>query len=258
MGEIPRMKLYALIPVYNSRETIYDCLVSVARVVDKIVICEGRWIGFEGKSVVSDDGTDQEIERFLANPPTVAIEWQKANVEVHQFEARNSLLDQVPVGDWFLMIDSDEFIIKIPENLREILENTKETVNGYRTGQRDETQVAAKPLCVARLLRKTNRLHYTTNHRYLEDDNGNFDTIHCPELPELVIMHKGKDKASRPAMQNYKMWRNKWELQQKYNKWLFEWEKGNSTEEMQDELLEMNKKSIRYTGKYKGRGKEKR
>jgi hypothetical protein len=224
------VKLHALICVYNAHETIWDCLESLIDVVDRIVILDGRWIGFEGESVVSNDGTSIEIEEFIAmckQQTEVDIEYFTASTEHHQYEARTFLLDQVPVGDWFFMIDSDEIIIKIPQNLRVILEDTKENVNGYRTGQIDETGVAPKPFPHARLLRKTEGLRYTTNHRYLEDIRGPFDTIHCPALPELVIMHKGKDKASRAAMQDYKKWRNKWEASQNYRSWLYDWEQNH-------------------------------
>jgi PAS domain-containing protein len=212
------MKIHAIISVYNAYETIWECLESLIDIVDRIVILDGRWIGFEGESLTSNDGTSLEIEEFMVmckQQAEVDIDYFVATKENHQYEARNFLLDQVPVGDWFLIIDSDEKIIDFPQNLREILDYAKESGNknnGFRCGGLDETQESGpRPYDIPKLLQKTKGMKYTSNHRYLYDDNGAIDLGHTPPLVKLVIYHQGCKKAMRPVMEKYKSWLFQWE-----------------------------------------------
>lgn len=215
LSEEAILKIHALIAVYNAYETIWKCLESLIDVVDRIVILDGRWTGFEGESLTSNDGTSLEIEDFIVmckQQAEVDIEYFMATEENHQYEARNILLDQVPEGDWFIIIDSDEDVINFSDNFREFLETSKEIA--YRCNQKDETQTNAKPYVHPRLLKKIQGMHYGSNHRYLLDINNEIIPLgNSPTFLKLCFFHNGQNKSMRETMTKYKSWLREWEIQ---------------------------------------------
>lgn len=206
-------KLHALVCVWNSEETIFSCLTALADFVDRIVILEGRWIGYEGTTIRSTDNTENEILRFIFGRPLderkLQIRYIVATRELHQYESRNELLNEVPIGDYLMIIDSDEIVVSYPSNLRESLSTG---AKGFRMIYNEGGNGNFRPLDLPRILRKTEGLHWTHNHRYLDDNNGPL-VIRPQEYPVLNIKieHCGEHKAMRPASERYKDWLLKFE-----------------------------------------------
>jgi len=201
------MNLIALIHVYNGDETILFTLESLLGKVDKVIILDGRWIGVECNSLHSTDKTYDVVKTFMKDHPILPIIYLYATKPMHQVESRQYLLDQVPNGDWVLMIDSDEIVINWIDNLKEkILKTTKEkyfVVHGKYHRVR---------LGTVRLMCKSKGLFYERNHRWMSDKNGKILLGNLERLPIQIRQHSLRvTKKMREPMK-------------KYEKWLWDWE----------------------------------
>lgn len=208
MGEIP-IKIHAVILVFNSADTILDCLKSIDGKVDEILCFDGRWKGFDYPSDHSTDETQKIILKFSMSSKSQV--YYVALPVMHQHEARTEAINQVINGDWIISLDSDEVFIKIPENIKEILTNTNE--KGYRIcGNGRECSYATHP--TFRLVKKTEGMHWSTDHRRVFDKDGELDLLHFPPLLGMVFNHHPLtgNKKMRSCMEQYKVWLRKWEI----------------------------------------------
>lgn len=206
------MKLHALICAYNCADVIFECLESLVNVVDNILILDGKWIGYEGM-LTSTDGTQDEIFRFMSAHPETPIGYDFAKKEMHQYEARQMLINQVPEDDWFVVIDTDEVVTNYPPMLKETLDIfTIIGAKGVKVAYAESPEIEPQLGDLPRFFRKTKGLHYTKNHRYLEDDEGPLNYSKMPYTREFKIIHMGKDKEMRPSADKYKHWLAEWEL----------------------------------------------
>jgi PAS domain-containing protein len=208
------VKLWGLVPVWNNEETIYKCLEALSHFVDVIVILEGKWIGYQG-SLRSTDKTMDEIWRFIFSqsiPTPCQLKLIVSIKELHQYEARNLLISEIPEGDWIIMIDSDEIVTRVSPNFRQILANT--TAKGIRVSSAESPNQTPHIMDMARVFRKTKDLHYTFNHRYLDDSDGPITYGNMPTCPEFVYVHHGEHKTMRQAAEEYKHWLLKWETEE--------------------------------------------
>ncbi len=214
------MKLHALVAAYNCQETIYDCLRALSTFCDRIVILEGKWVGYPYEGLESTDGTRREIERFIFDLPyntTLDFKYMIADREYHQFEARTILVNEVPVGDWFIIMDSDEIVTCHPRDTHYTLDSfLKEGAKGlsaYGFDENDRLQGQGRRIDLPRLFIKTKGMHYSKNHRYLDDSNGPiiYNPKDFPECPSIIILHKGNHKAMRAMSEQYKEWLCSWE-----------------------------------------------
>jgi len=204
------MRIVANICVYNAVDVIGRCLKSLDGIVDRILILDCKWIGFPSSLAYSVDGTLSVIKRFRETSKSEVI-IVTSLTPMHQYEARNYLFNLVHKNDWILVIDSDETIIKVPENLREILSTTKE--RGFRIFS--STKKGNRyPLPTLKLVKKTKGLSYEENHRYIKDKKGR---IHVGDFPtiDIEIKHFPK-KAMREKMNEYEDWLLKWENRNAY------------------------------------------
>lgn len=204
------MRLVANICIYNGVDVIERCLRSLDGVVDRILILDCKWVGFPAEEPNSTDGTLDIIRWFRETSKSETILITSPTL-MHQYEARNFLLNLVHRDDWILIIDSDETIVKIPENLRGILSSTKE--RGFRIFARTK-EGNRYPLPVVKLIKKTNGLCYEKNHRYVKDKKGLIYVGKFPTL-DVEINHHPK-KAMREKMDKYEDWLVKWENQNVY------------------------------------------
>lgn len=202
--------LHALICVYNASETITECIEALSKFVDHIIIFDGLWLGFEGKSINSNDGTLEKIIKWVSLHPTFNMTYMQATKLLHQYEIRTILLNEVPEGDWFLIVDSDE-IYEAPDDLSKTLYFSSD--RGYRVFHYDvlHPRGYAKALDQPRIFRKTKGMKYSSNHRFLEDDNGTIFYGDIPVLLNVIFCHNGNNKAMRPFMEQYKRWLFKFE-----------------------------------------------
>lgn len=204
------MRIHGYMLVYNAVETVEKALNSLLGKVDDIYILDNRWIGVEGKDNISDDGTIEKIVSWaLKHPQTPVHYFLYSYSQLHQIEARNKLLSKIPDGDWVFILDSDEEITKWIPNLKDILE--KATVKGFR--------ICGKgmfPIPTFRLFKKANGIHYTKNHRFMDDNDGAVFTQEFPIL-KIQVLHQpeSETKKMRPIMEKYKDWLVEWEAKHK-------------------------------------------
>jgi hypothetical protein len=214
------LKLHALVAVYNCQETIYDCLKALSTFCNRIVILEGKWVGYPYEGLHSTDNTRREIERFMFDLPfntTLDFKYLIADREYHQYEARNILINEVPIGDWFITVDSDEIMVCHPRDTQWLLNSfAKEGVKGlciYGYDEIDRVQGQGRRLDLPRMHIKTKDMHWSENHRYLDDENGPivYNRKDYPEAPSFIMLRKGGHKVQRPVSEEYKNWLYQWE-----------------------------------------------
>ncbi len=173
------MKLHALINIYNDRTFLAACLESIREVVDQVIVADGAYeLYFQRyKEFVPDaqpfstDGSLQIIENFRDLPKTLYLHppggretsWQNQAVK------RTVLVDAVPIGDWFIIIDADEMVMG---DFQESMERTYESgcivanCPIYNPGTHVERLVARWH---PRVFQKTEGMHYRGTHWHLRD-----------------------------------------------------------------------------------------
>jgi hypothetical protein len=126
---------------------------------------------------------------------------------------RSAMLGHVADGDWILNIDADEFVLRWDDNVKEILGTTPE--RGYRLCMKVPRSYAAYP--TLRLIKKTQGLRFTSDHRLIIDDNGSIDILRFPLLMNIILDHHelAEKKRMRPYMDKYKDWLIEWEEKQR-------------------------------------------
>lgn len=205
------MIIHALIPVHNSADCIIPCLESLVGKVDNIIILDNRWIGFgdDKPESKSTDGTETKILEFmrkeLPHPPITYIYLPDRK---HQFEARTYLINQVPDGDWFLNIDSDEEIIYWHPHLKTFLELIPNNFIGFRILWKLEKNILPR----AGICRKISGLKWSRNHRLLELEGRQIDPLTFQVIP-IRIDHQSiyNTKKSRVNMEKYEFWLHEYE-----------------------------------------------
>lgn len=99
--------IIALMNIYNEAETIQRSIDSIKGLVDKIIVCDGRYPDFPGPSPVSDDGTLDIIKKYKDIDIKVIV----CNTPTPQYLKRSLLLDYLEDGDWAFIMDGDEELV---------------------------------------------------------------------------------------------------------------------------------------------------
>jgi len=110
------MKLHALINLYNDRTFLAETLESLVDFVDRIIVADGAYAFYYKyfkpfnlwAQPWSTDGSLEIIEGFRDKPDTVILRQLEGDCWVNQAVKRTALVDAVPDGDWFIIIDADE------------------------------------------------------------------------------------------------------------------------------------------------------
>lgn len=114
------MKVHALINLYEDRTFLAACLESIKESVDQVIVADGAYeLYFERYRVFvpdakpySSDGSLEILKNFRGLPPLRILN-APGGVDTcwkNQAIKRTALIDAVPVGDWFIIIDADEMI----------------------------------------------------------------------------------------------------------------------------------------------------
>jgi glycosyltransferase involved in cell wall biosynthesis len=173
------MRLHALLNIYNDAEFLPACLTSLKDVVDEIVVADGAYdLYFKRYKEFNPDArpfsTDGSIEIinalrglprtvYLHNPDGREVTWK------NQVVKRTALLDAVPVGDYFIIIDADEMLMgDVQESLERFYDSG--CVVGsqplYNPGTHMERVI---PQWHPRVFRKLPNMHYKGTHWHLRD-----------------------------------------------------------------------------------------
>mgnify|MGYP001194377967 CR=1 FL=1 len=205
-------QFYSVTPVWNNEETIFECLTALDNFVDKLVVCEGKWIGYDGE-VRSTDNTINEIVRFTKTAKHEVI-FMMLPEPMHQYEVRNFMIGAVPTDSWFIVMDSDEICMafQTQDYIKQLLNQDKK---GFYIRTYDEVQgdiVTGHLMDMPKIWRKVNGLQYTKNHRYMEV-NGEPVIYNTRDFPaaEFCFRHQGTFKKTRQQAEAYKNWLVTWE-----------------------------------------------
>ena len=100
-----KVKINALICTYNCIDTIKYTLDSLLGRVDNIIILDNKWVGVKATSINSDDGTISFIVKWgrehRTQPLKLIVHYE---YPLHQYEARNLLLNYVPDYECFWLL----------------------------------------------------------------------------------------------------------------------------------------------------------
>lgn len=157
--------LIALIPTYNESERITDCLRSVEKYCDGIILLD-------------DDSRDDTYE--IAKSDKLLLKAKKVRTEFNDKQNRNMLLDMASFfkAEWFIFIDADERFDDRFVDLREVMKrddvdtvgvwiaNLWDSVETYRTDMEDTHPLSQNGLWFRwRMFRNKGRMQIITGKR---------------------------------------------------------------------------------------------
>jgi len=173
------LKTHALLNIYNDRTFLPACLESIKDVVDHVIVADGaydlyfkRYQEFNPDAKpYSTDGSIQFIESFKGLPKTTYLYSPQGREATWQNQVikRTALLNAVPDGDYFIVIDADEMLMgDIQESLEKFYDSG--CVVGsqplYNPGTEMERCI---PQWHPRIFKKLPDMHYKGTHWHLRD-----------------------------------------------------------------------------------------
>jgi len=182
------MKTHLLLNIYNDYATLPLAVNSVKDYVDSIIVADGAYNKYfevfkqhqpDAKPYSTDGSVEilksiPDIQTKLKFIPIPETGWENQCVK------RTALLDAVPEGEWFIVLDSDETIYgDIPAMLRHIQASgciagvTPMYTPGLDAGQ-------FWPLWHPRIFLKLKGMNYSRKHWNLRDDVGRIIESHYP------------------------------------------------------------------------------
>lgn len=173
------MKLHVLLNIYNDRQFLAACLDSVKDIANRIVVADGAYkLYFEryreftpDAQSYSTDGSLQIIEHFKGKPETIYLH-PEGGVEAcwaNQTVKRTALIEAVPDGDWFIILDADEMLMGDPQESLENIYDSGCVVAScplYNPGTHMERVI---PQWHPRVFKKSEGMHYKGTHWHLRD-----------------------------------------------------------------------------------------
>ena len=171
-----RCGIHATISMYNDRTLLPLALDSVKHFTS-IIVADGAYQlyfdnfrkQFPDAKPWSTDGSLQMLKYMPGLPPIRLIETPNGEPWVNQCVKRTALLNQVPDGDWFVILDSDEMLYgDLEQGFTDIMESgcIAGSVPLYNPGL-DTARI--KPFWHPRVFLKTNGMHYWRKHWLLRD-----------------------------------------------------------------------------------------
>jgi hypothetical protein len=210
------MKLHATIMLYNDCTFLAATLESIKDVVDSIIVVDGAYELYlkHYKEFVptanawSTDGGLEIIERFPGKPETRVFKTKdNGTCWANQVEKRNFMINQVPDGDYFLGIDSDEMLMgDVQEALEKFYESGCVAAQFplYTPGLNQDRIV---PRWHPRIFQKKPGMHYEGTHWHLRDKFGRIIEEKYPlfytDLMAVVHFKSFKDQTRLIPHQNY-------------------------------------------------------
>jgi glycosyltransferase involved in cell wall biosynthesis len=127
-----KRQTHLLLSMYNDYSTLGLCINSVRDHVDSVIVADGAYAKYYGeyKKFVKDAkpySTDGSIEILQAIP---SIKGKLKFLEndhkpwENQCVKRTALLDAVPDGDWFIVLDSDELLHGDVDDALEVIKHS--------------------------------------------------------------------------------------------------------------------------------------
>ena len=173
------MKIHAILNLYNDIDFLSSCLQSLKDNVDRLIVADGaydlyfkRYKEFNPDAKpYSTDGGVELIQNFQGLPPTTFLHNPQGREATWQNQVvkRTALLDAVPDGDYFLVIDADERLTgDVQESLEKFYDSGCIVASQplYNPGTHMERVI---PQWHPRVFRKLHGMHYKGTHWHLRD-----------------------------------------------------------------------------------------
>ncbi len=210
------MKLHAAVCLYNDRTFLAATLESIKNVVDSVLVVDGAYEAYlqsyrefvPGASAWSSDGSLRILEAFSGKPEMRVFKTaDEKTCWATQVEKRNFLIDQVPDGDCFVILDADEMLMgDVQEGMERFYDSgcVAAQMPLYTPGLHQDRIV---PRWHPRVFQKRVGMHYKGTHWHLRDK---FDRIIEEKYPlfwtdQMAIVHFNsfKDQTRLIPHQNY-------------------------------------------------------
>jgi len=174
------MKIHATVSIYNDHVFLSAMLESIKNVVDNIIIADGAYqLYYEHTCKYlpnikpwSTDGSLEIIELFHNLPPTRIFKTPEGKPWLNQNVKRTALLEAVPLGDWFIIVDADQMLKgEVKEGMQTIIDSgcIQGRVPQYHAGlDQDRLHTFDHP----RIFQKLEGMHYSGTHWQLRDKFG--------------------------------------------------------------------------------------
>lgn len=174
-------------------------LESIRNIVDNIIVADGAYQAYYDHLIKVDetvkpwstDGSLEIIQMFPGLPSTLIIHPPDRKPWINQNLKRTALLNAVPEGDWFIILDADEMLQgNVKEGLQAIFESgcIAGRVPKYHCGlDQDRLHTFDHP----RIFQKIEAMHYHGNHWHLRDKFGRVieEAYPLKWTPAFVIAH---------------------------------------------------------------------
>lgn len=172
------MRIHALICYYNDYSTLSLAVNSIENSVDSIIAADGAYeLYFKHMKTSNPDAkpwsTDGSTEILRAIPSIrnklKIIECPDGNPWMNQCVKRTALLDAIPQGDWFVVLDSDEmFYGDVEKGLNDIMRSgcLAGSTPLYNPGLDISGMV---PMWHPRVFLKLDGMHYSRKHWNIRD-----------------------------------------------------------------------------------------
>ena len=209
------MRLHALINLYNDRMFLSACLESLIGNVDSVIVADGsyklyfdRFREFDPQAMPhSTDGSLEIIRGFRGLPEVKILRQPEGECWLNQAQKRTVLLEAVPDGDWFLIIDADEMIAgDVQEGFEKVYDSGCACANMpiYNPGTEVErVMMAWHP----RIFEKLPGMHYKGTHWHLRDGHNRIIEgaypIYWSDCMALIHFKPFKSQARLLPHENY-------------------------------------------------------
>ena len=187
----------AVINLYNDCQFLATCLESIKEHVDEIIVADGAYElyyrqfkkAYSQAKPWSTDGSLQIIQSLRDLPPVKILRCTKP--WLNQTVKRNALINAVPDGEWFIIIDADEMLTgNVYKGLKEIIES------GCVVGRAPLVNAGADVdrlnyFWHPRIFMKMKGMHYERTHWQLRDRHDRIieNTYPVWWTQEFVMMH---------------------------------------------------------------------
>ncbi len=174
------MKIHILLNLYNDHTFLTAMLESVKNVADSIIVADGAYQLYYEHALeqnpnakpYSTDGSLEIIQLLHNLPSTRIIKLPNNQPWTNQNAKRTALLEAVPIGDWFIIIDADQMLKgNVKEGLQTIMDSgcIAGRVPQYHAGLDEERLYTFDH---PRIFKKVEGMHYRGTHWHLRDHYG--------------------------------------------------------------------------------------
>lgn len=172
------MQTHAIINLYNDYSTLTLAIHSVKDIVDSIIVADGAYKLYYDNYIKhhkdakpwSTDGSFEILDALRVHvPPIKMIMCPDGRPWMNQCVKRTALIDAVPEGDWFIVLDADEMLYGDQQyGLQEIQSSgcLAGAMPFYNPGLDASTMF---PYWHPRIFLKLDGMHYARKHWLLQD-----------------------------------------------------------------------------------------